>query len=473
MSAPIPILFPVETINRELDFRLAMAVQAARAHNRIYIGQHETLMRLCRLLDHGVYFGKNAIRPHFPDRLNDYNLLKSRGFRFIHLDTEGAVYPGTEDRWREVLHSRIDPRHLAADDYLLTWGDFQRDTYRARAPHLSEHIRTTGHPGFDLYLPRWRPYFEADTARQRHRYGDFILINTNLARTNNRMGRDFVFSAYNGFDPENSASRRRTIESWARQTEQLSRFVRLVHELSLRFRHQPIVLRPHPSEDPALYERIFAGLPHVHVLHEGAVAPWLLAARCVIHDGCTTGLEAHLAGRPVINFNPGELSGTEPLFLPNLFGQRCASIDEVLDAVASLTRRPPEPQQVATHAGAPPAAAPEDPRALALLHNFRAEAMPLAMEILHDAQRGLRPARPPSDALIVAEELAGRAVEATKSLARPLSPRHRVANAYARGKFPGFDPRDIARRLARVQALVGRSVSHRVISPALIIVEPR
>ncbi|RAL20522.1 hypothetical protein DL240_17125 [Lujinxingia litoralis] len=465
MSAPIPILFPVETINRELDFRLVMAALSARAHNRIYIGLHETLMRLCRHLDHGVYLGKNAIRPHFPDRLDDYHLLKSRQFCFVHLDTEGAVYPGTEERWRQVLHSRLHPDHLAGDDYVLTWGDFQRDTYRMRAPNLADHILTTGHPGFDLYRPDWRPYFEADARKQRQRYGDFILVNTNLARTNNRMGRDFVFSSYNGFDPDSPASRRHTIESWARQTEQLSRFVRLVHELSQRFGHQSIVLRPHPSEDPALYERIFAGLPHLHVLHQGPVAPWLLACRCLIHDGCTTGLEAHLAGRPVINFHPDDSRGPDALFLPNLFGQHCTSIEEVLDAVASLTRRPRRELPPR------PATPPSDPRALALLHNFRGEALPLILEVLQQAQRSLSPQGAPSDALLYAEELAGQVVERTKALARPLSHRHRVANAYARGKFPGFDPRDIARRLARVQALIGRSVRHRVFSPGLLVVE--
>ena len=37
------ILFPIETINRELDFRLWLACLHASPHRRIFIGQHDTM----------------------------------------------------------------------------------------------------------------------------------------------------------------------------------------------------------------------------------------------------------------------------------------------------------------------------------------------------------------------------------------------------------------------------------------------
>ena len=463
MTAPRNILFPVETINRELDYRLAMAVLASEPQNRIFIGLHETLIRLARRLHGGIYLGKNAIRPHFPDALQDYELLKNQGFLFVHFDTEGAVYPGDEDRWREILYQRLDPRHLASNDYICTWGEFQKETYQDLQPPCKANIRATGHPRFDLYRPRWRSYYAADAARLKARFGDFLLINTNLARANNRMGPDFVFSSFNGFDPNDLEGRLQVVENWAHQNEQLSHIVRLVHRLHLVFPRTAVVLRPHPSEDPGFYDRIFQGIPNVHVLHEGPVGPWLLACACMIHDGCTTGLEAHLSETPIINYrridNPPQES-----FLPNLFGVKCTDEDQVVQALVELFHG----KQSRTSFDDPLLI---DHRARRLLQNFRQEAFPMVLAVLQEAQEELGDCSAPHDLAIHTEERFFDTIESAKHLLRPLSPRHRRAEIYSRGKFPGFQPAQIARRIHRLEAITGRSVRHRVLSRGLMMIE--
>lgn len=463
MSAPKSLLFPVETINRELDYRLALAVLAADKHNRIFIGLHETLMRLAKRLKGGVYLGKNAIRPHFPDALDDYHILKEQDFVFVHFDTEGAVYPGDEDRWRQILRQRLDPRHLDADDFVCTWGEFQREVYCEMDPACGANIRTTGHPRFDLYQRRWRSYFAADAARLRARFGDFLLINTNMARANNKMGTNFIFSPYNGFRPEDLDSRINTVRDWARQNEQLSRFVRLVHRLHVVFPDVPIVLRPHPSEDPAFYRLVFQGMPSVNVLHEGPVAPWLLACRCMIHDGCTTGLEAYLGGVPIINYRPVDDSARE-LFLPNLFGVRCKSEGEVVDRLVELFNH----RRGRTTFDDPTMV---DHRARRLLNNFRGESFPAMLEVLDEAQSLVKSTDSPPDIALHTEESFYDTMESVKRLLRPLSARHRIASAYSRGKFPGLDAQDVACRLARLESITSRQVRHKVISRGLMIVE--
>lgn len=463
MSAPKHLLFPVETINRELDYRLALAVQAARPDNRIYIGLHETLMRLVRNLKGGVYLGKAPIRPHFPDALDDYHLLKERGFVFVHFDTEGAVYPGREPRWRQILRERLDPRHLSAGDFVCTWGDFQRDVYRDLDPACRENIRTTGHPRFDLYDKRWRSYYRPDARRLQARFGDFILINTNLARANNHLGDDFVFSNYNGFRPEQLDSRIHAVHEWAFKNKQLSHFVRLVHRLHVVFPDIPVVLRPHPSEDPEFYRLVFRGLPSVHVLHEGPVAPWLLACRCMIHDGCTTGLEAYLGDARIINFRPVD-NPTQELFLPNQFGVRCDSEDEVVESLVELMccddRR--------TCFDDPPLI---DHRARRLLSNLSGDSFPSMLSVLSEAQAGVDDTEAPIDLSLQAREAFFETVEHFKNILRPLSPRHRRAAAYARSKFPGLQSDHVSTRIERLEKLTGRSVRHRILSRGLMVID--
>ncbi len=40
----------------------------------------------------------------------------------------------------------------------------------------------------------------------------------------------------------------------------------------------------------------------VKVTNEGNVIPWLLAAKTMVHNGCTTGLEAYALGVPAISY---------------------------------------------------------------------------------------------------------------------------------------------------------------------------
>ena len=463
MAAPKHLLFPVETINRELDYRLALAVMAARQDNRIYIGLHETLMRVARRLRGGVYLGKNAIRPHASDALDDYHRLKERGFVFVHLDTEGAVYPGDAARWRKILYQRLDPRHLDSEDYVCTWGDFQREAYRELQPPCAANIRTTGHPRFDLYRPRWRSFYGDKAQKLRQRFGDFVLVNTNFTHANNKMGTDFVFSPINGFDSADLESRLDTVRDWAYMNAQLSHFVRLVHRLQGEFPTLAIVVRPHPTESPDFYQRAFRDLSSVHVLHEGPVGPWLLACQCMIHDGCTTGVEAHLSQARIINYR-GVDDSTRDFFLPNLFGVQCTSEDAVVAHLSDLLGQ--RHTEFASHK-----INDVDPRAQRLLNNFCAESFPMMLEILDEAQNKVRRTDGPPAFALHGEESLYETLEGAKNLLRPLSARHRHAAEYSRNKFPGLDSNDIKQRLQRLQRIADRRVTFRVVSRGLMVVE--
>ncbi len=53
-----------------------------------------------------------------------------------------------------------------------------------------------------------------------------------------------------------------------------------------------IIVRPHPSENHEKWCEVLPEHEKVIVKHEGNVLPWLMAAQVVIHNSCTTGIEA-------------------------------------------------------------------------------------------------------------------------------------------------------------------------------------
>ena len=99
---------------------------------QVYLGRLDAMKRVAQEVTGGIYIGK-AFDPFFPDvDTSFYRSMKDRGFVVLHLDDEGAVFPGDEAEWIRTLEMRIDPAQITPDDYVCTWGDWQRDFYRSR-----------------------------------------------------------------------------------------------------------------------------------------------------------------------------------------------------------------------------------------------------------------------------------------------------------------------------------------------------
>jgi len=459
MPNRINLLFPVEVINRELDFRLFLACLSARPNTRAWIGQPRTVYRLANFMKGGVYIGKNIFGLPPNITWNRYHNLKKRQFKFIHLDEEGAIYRGGPESWRKELSRRLDPTCFEAEDYICTWGDFQRDYYKSFNPKNSENIRTTGHPRFDMYKPEYREFYAPEAARLREKYGDFILINSNLHRVNHHNGQERVFSERLEFHPEDPARRTAFFERWQHLTYTLTCFVRLINQLSIEFPDLNIVVRPHPSENQAFYKHSFGQVKNVHAVREGSVGAWLFACRAMIHDGCTTGLEGYLANRPVINFKPIS-DEKHDSFLPNLFGTRCTTNDEVVKFIRNLQSTPS-----ADHA--PPATdLPAD--AYAMLDNLSHESFPQLLAVMDEIVATMKPEES-SQALaqyILQENLRG-AGHTIKNSLRSMTKK----KGEKLGKFYGIEKDGISAKLELIQKVTGTRIKATVHAKDLMSVE--
>ena len=335
MSNKTNILFPIEIANRELDFRLFLAAYCARPNNRIFIGESNAIYRVVQNTRGGIYAGKNIFMRLFPgpvQQLERYEMLKNRGFKLVHLDEEGGVMAGDEERWKDWLNKKLDVNCLKPDDHVCTWGKWQEEYYRSLNPACKDNIQTTGHPRFDLYKPTHRGFYDFDVTKLKERFGDFVLVNTNFAWSNHHkgvMGLGGAFSGRWNYNRDDEKKRLDHVGQWAHTWHITVEFVKLVTRLSIEIPHLNYVIRPHPSENTAFYKTIFNGVPNVHIVHEGSVGPWLLAAKALIHDGCTTAIESHFCSTPVINYKSVRDERYD-LILPNIFGTKCSSEDEVI-----------------------------------------------------------------------------------------------------------------------------------------------
>lgn len=469
MANKLNILFPIEISNREIDFRLFLACLCANRDNRIIIGQSSAINRIIPRMQGGIYLGKNVFTGDpFPFRdFTTYVLLKKQNFKLMHLSEEGALYPGDEDEWRKGLMVEINPNYLTADDYICTWGEYQKKFYQAREPACKENIHATGHPRFDLYKSKYRDFFKEDADKIRAKYGDFILFNTNLGVGNNGNGLAHTFSKAFHYVPTDYNSRTRLIDIWTYESQIVGSFVKLINRLCEKFPAMKFIIRPHPGEDWSVYETIFKGVDNVSMVHEGNVAPWLLACKMMIHDRCTTGLEAFLMDTPVVNYK-AVVDETQDIFVPSSLGTKCFTEQEVEDCVdAVLSGEDLAAQQ---HSSI-------NPIVSQLLANFNQDCFESLTNLVGEVEGKIRAEKTPFAYSASAQwqehirESLARTYLAVNGLSKGsknYSRRiHRIQHFY------GFDQKSLDSKMRRVHKILGKEVSYKITGKNLMTVEAK
>ncbi len=462
----VNIFCPVETINRELDFRLFFAALAVRPDLRFVVGHRYTIYDLAMEIGGGVYVGQ-SMRPVAPSANKDslmkrLEAMRARGTTLIVLDEEGGVMTGDEARWKQWLDFRVDATALLPHEHLCTWGNWQRDYYRELNPKSAHHIHTTGHPRFDLYKPQFRSYYDEETVQWKERYGDFVLINTNFAVSNN-IGGDKVPFPSHWHATLSAAQKIDGVRYWSHVGQVRAKMVALVMRLSIEMPHLNFVIRPHPSEDMQSYRTIFGDARNVFVEHEGSVGSWLLSCRALIHDGCTTALEAHFCDVPIINYK-GVIDQRYDLMLPNALGERCESEDRVLDCLQKIISGD-------TNVGKT-AALPT--QAKDLIHNFEHDAFAALTDYVHGVSKNAKAATDERVLQNTWRQGAQTSISSSKWKMRWLQRAHKTARGdkvQSDKKPGGFEEADLPRKFEAVQCTLDKDVRFAMLSNRAFVVE--
>jgi hypothetical protein len=179
----------------------------------------------------------------------------------------------------------------------------------------------------------------------RETYGKFILINTNFNHVNGFTPVQNLFqtTAENGEPPPLGRAAKGMTRKYAEGLKSLKEavfndFQKMIPELDRAFPDHNIVVRPHPTESPDVYQAIAQRCQHVTVTNEGNVVPWILAAKALIHNGCTTGVEAYVMKVPAITYRASTSEAYDFGFyrLPNTVSQPCFNFNELQETLQQM-----------------------------------------------------------------------------------------------------------------------------------------
>jgi surface carbohydrate biosynthesis protein len=340
---------------------------------------------------------------------------------------------------------------------MLAWGQENSELWK-QYPHLPDgaEIHVTGNPRNDLLRPEIRHYYQKTVEEIRKRHGDFILINTNFNHVN------AFYPGLNLFVPPDKPGEKprygraakgmsRAYAEGLRDHKQaiFEQFQQLIPALEQTFPGYNIVVRPHPTENQEIYRQIAAGCERVEVTNEGNVVPWLMAAKALIHNGCTTGVEAYVMGIPAISYRAAVNDYYDYGFyrLPNLLSYQCFDFEELrltLEKILAGELR----------------AAGGDERQTLVDQYLAALDGPLACERIVDVCEKIRDGQSETAKPALRHHLRGQCMATMRTLKRKLKarlPGSRKKPEFHRHRYPEVPLEEIRARILLFQQVLGDS----------------
>lgn len=268
----------VETFNREFYSKLNLSKKLIEDNNDIEVvfGSVRELIYSLPTLKADLIFVNNP--DYSPLVFESLKTCKSNGTKFILLDNEGGIFNNINS-----LIERADTPTINLIDFWFVWGSKQKEYIAKSKIFPEDNIIVTGTPFFETLRPKsihiWNKYFsKIDSILEKSNY---ILINTRFS-----IGNESVKNQYRHLNPQ---------EVYDYEEKLIESFISLAKKLSKNISNKKIVFRPHPSEGLEIYTDAFKDYENIIVTREFPVQPWLIKTDILIHNGCTTAIEAHLS----------------------------------------------------------------------------------------------------------------------------------------------------------------------------------
>ena len=426
------VLLPIETKVREFHAKILQSAVLAERGFDVVLGEQNAMIRQMPWLPRGVYIDKSVART----KTKPFRRLAHAGNKIAAWCEEGLVYRDRDT----YLHERVSTDSLGLADLFFAWGPMQADDVGGHVPAAKGKIKISGNPRFDVLRPELRGLFDSDAQALQKKYGPYILVATNFSRYNHFMGYDFWIEALKKRGTITTAEHLVFFQHWREYLGELYRgFASALPTLTAVLPDHRIVVRPHPSEDHDAWRRETADLENVTVAFEGSVIPWIAGSDALIHNSCTTGVEAYLLGKPVIAYQPATDDVLDS-HLPNALSRQAFDPDQL---VAMVTEGLAAQAPVADHA--------EADRYIA------AQSGPLAAERVADGLAELNLA--PASASPAVGARVRIAADNAAAMLVPVVRRLRSggkAQAYANQKFPGITLDEVRSALVQMSQVSGR-----------------
>ncbi len=326
------IYLHVEISARELDSKLLLAILAAARGHEVIVANIEIIEKgLTRgWLPSGIFHTK-SITPS-KNKIIRHEAIINNGSKITSIDEEACI-----DRYNyeKFLKRRYSDETIKQSSAVFTWGDEDFEALNKSYEKHSNKIYKTGSPRADLWRPSLSEYWSTPKKIPKK---PFLLISSNITVFDRIpfLKRINMMKESGYFDRSPDLLKERL--TWISNDHlKVITFIDAIKYLSKYNNGYDIVVRPHPNEDVNYWRVLVEGIPHVHVIREGAINSWVKNAFAVMHHACTTAVECTISQKPLVTYAASELK--DHIYqndLANQLGHVVNTKEELLSITNSL-----------------------------------------------------------------------------------------------------------------------------------------
>ena len=315
------LYLPIETWSREYHAKVLLSLYAVRDGWQVIIGPKSQMHRRLHRLPEGVVMQFGFHENYASEMIR----LRKYGHIIVSADEEGLVTLSPEHYKRY----RVSPKTLEQCERCYCWGNIHAQMIKDVGGALKNKLFVTGNPRLDLLKPNFRSLIEFEAAKISEKYGKFILLNGNFGSYNHSMGIDYTWKS---LDSKGWTKTIKDKDFHYSRVELQGLFFKAFHNVIPEIANEKlkVIVRPHPSESLIPWDELSRANPgKVIVAREGNIIPWLQAAEIILHNGCTTAVEAFVLGKPVISYRPKKITVLETE-LPNEISMQATNQEELM-----------------------------------------------------------------------------------------------------------------------------------------------
>ncbi|MFA0087052.1 surface carbohydrate biosynthesis protein [Vibrio sp. 10N.261.51.F12] len=320
------LYLPVEVKKREYKSRLAVGLACLQEEiNGVCIGRDQEIIKRA-LHAPGVILLKSAAS--FESRL--VGELKQKGNIVLSLDEEGVLPPLNDPS----VNTRFSSKLLEMLDRIFINGPLELKAMPEEFRN-SPKLVYTGNPRFDFYKSNTSSLYKDSIAKINELVAGkkIILIVSRFGDVNPAKGLDYLKLLNDNGYIDDEESEKFFYGFYDHSKLIFDALLDVPKILSENLDDHIVVIRPHPSEGHELWQELTSSMENVIVNSDFEIASWLHACEVMIHNGCTTAIEATAIGKPVISFVPVE-NDTFDLIYANNIGVKVKNTSEVINLLA-------------------------------------------------------------------------------------------------------------------------------------------
>lgn len=321
------IYLVLEIAVRELYGHLLLAVLAASRGHQIVIGTNNDLWlyKRIKLLPPGAYVIKNMNIPSKSEQM--YRSYLEDGFDIYCHEAEASIL------WSEfevfLKQFCITPDQFFPFRGVFCWGERDYVEYTKIFSSNREVFHITGSPRVDLWSPKLLKFWERDYIEALKPY--ILYVSNNSWAVGNRHWTKFLSIQRNLELLKSEENERNLYKVIKKDILMVENAVFSLRELSKKNQNINFIIRPHPMDNEVNWRDAVGEYENIQVIYRDSITAWIAGATALIHNSCTSAIEAVIQGVPVISYVPTEIS--DVLGIANKCGVKVYNHSELDSAV--------------------------------------------------------------------------------------------------------------------------------------------